>query len=201
MTSLPKNLVLLPQTKPVQELHTILRNKDTDHSEFVFCADRLMKQALELGLNQLPHEQTVVTTPTSSEYRGLSFKHGNCGVSICRSGESMENALRKCCRSIRIGKILIGDNQQVLYTRFMSDISKRRILLLYPVLRTGLNVQKAISLLLSNKVKQENIFLITLFANQKCVEELLKVYPAVTIITTQLADNANHFTNCYFGTD
>lgn len=32
---------------------------------------------------------------------------------ICHSGESMENALRACCKGIKIGKILIhrdGDN-------------------------------------------------------------------------------------------
>ena len=30
-----------------------------------------------------------------------------CGVSIIRSGEAMENALRDCCKGIKIGKILI----------------------------------------------------------------------------------------------
>jgi uracil phosphoribosyltransferase len=50
----------------------------------------------------------------------------------------------------------------------MGDISRRRVLLLYPVLRTGITVVNAISLLLTNHVKQENIFLITLFATQKC---------------------------------
>jgi uridine kinase len=42
-------------------------------------------------------------------------------VSIVRSGESMENALRACCKGIKIGKILIhrvGDNGQQV--RFLS---------------------------------------------------------------------------------
>jgi uracil phosphoribosyltransferase len=30
-----------------------------------------------------------------------------CGVSIIRSGEAMENALRACCQGIKIGKILV----------------------------------------------------------------------------------------------
>lgn len=172
--------------------------RDTDNSEFIFCAgwlimavkilcliipERLMKMVIELGLNQLPYEEILIKTPNASSYSGIKFKRGNTGVSINRSGESFENALRQCCRSIRIGKILIGDDQQVLYTRyfeyprlrtlfrlfrFMGDIRQRRVLLLYPVLRTGSTVLTAISLLLRNHVKEENIILVTLFSNLKC---------------------------------
>ena len=46
-------------------------------------------------------------TPNGEKYNGLAFQKGSCGVSIIRSGEAMEQGLRDCCRSIRIGKILI----------------------------------------------------------------------------------------------
>ena len=46
-------------------------------------------------------------TPNGEKYEGLAFQKGSCGVSIIRSGEAMEQGLRDCCRSIRIGKILI----------------------------------------------------------------------------------------------
>ncbi|KAF8037624.1 hypothetical protein BT93_B0485 [Corymbia citriodora subsp. variegata] len=42
-----------------------------------------------------------------SVYTGVVFRKRLCGVSIIRSGESMENALRACCKGIKIGKILI----------------------------------------------------------------------------------------------
>lgn len=48
-----------------------------------------------------------MVTPNGVEYKGLAFQKGSCGVSIIRSGEAMEQGLRDCCRSIRIGKILI----------------------------------------------------------------------------------------------
>ena len=38
---------------------------------------------------------------------GVDFAKKLCGVSIIRSGESMENALRACCKGIKIGKILV----------------------------------------------------------------------------------------------
>ena len=46
-------------------------------------------------------------TPTGSPYVGVDFAKRLCGVSIIRSGESMENALRACCKGIKIGKILV----------------------------------------------------------------------------------------------
>lgn len=45
---------------------------------------------------------------------------------LCNSGESMENALRACCKGIKIGKILIhrdGDNgKQVIVFYFLEEI-------------------------------------------------------------------------------
>ena len=51
----------------------------------------------------------------------------------------MEHGLRKCCRSIRIGKILVRSEDEtneakVYYAKFPPDISKRKVLLMYPIL-------------------------------------------------------------------
>jgi uracil phosphoribosyltransferase len=45
---------------------------------------------IEESLNQLPFSKCVVTTPTGASYQGLKYQKGNCGVSIVRSGEAME---------------------------------------------------------------------------------------------------------------
>lgn len=70
------------------------------------------------------------------------YQSGNCGVSIVRSGEAMEQGLRDCCRSIRIGKILVESDAEthaakVVYARFPDDIAKRQVLLMYPIMSTG----------------------------------------------------------------
>lgn len=100
---------------------------------------------------------------------------GNCGVSVCRSGEAMEPALRQCCRSVRICKILLGEEQRVVYARFCPDIAKRRVLLLYPIvtyvsshllislLSTGNTLIKAVRILEDNGVSEENIYILTIF--------------------------------------
>ena len=47
--------------------------------------------------------------------------------------------LRDCCRSIRIGKILIESNAEtheakVVYAKFPQDIAERKVLLMYPIM-------------------------------------------------------------------
>lgn len=39
--------------------------------------------------------------------QGVDFARKLCGVSVIRSGEAMESALRDCCLGIKIGKILV----------------------------------------------------------------------------------------------
>lgn len=53
----------------------------------------------------------------------------------------MEKGLRECCRSIRIGKILIysdpmTNEARVLYAKLLPDISHRKVLLMYPIMST-----------------------------------------------------------------
>ena len=55
------------------------------------------------------------------------------------AGEAMEQGLRDCCRSIRIGKILIQSDEEtqrakVYYAKFPPDIYRRKVLLMYPIL-------------------------------------------------------------------
>ena len=65
------------------------------------------RQVVEAGLGHLPFAERSVVTPTGRQYVGVDFAKKLCGVSIIRSGESMENALRACCKGIKIGKILV----------------------------------------------------------------------------------------------
>lgn len=52
----------------------------------------------------------------------------------------------------------------MLYTRLMTDIKYRRVLLMYPLLSTGLTIIKAIQILLENGVKEHRIFIVSVFS-------------------------------------
>ncbi|GJP85792.1 hypothetical protein CLOP_g15891, partial [Closterium sp. NIES-67] len=101
------NVHVIESTFQVRGMHTLIRNRDTKKHNFVFYADRLIRLLVEHGLGHLPFTEIQVTTPTGSTYVGINFSKKLCGVSIIRSGESMENALRACCKGVKIGKILI----------------------------------------------------------------------------------------------
>ncbi|KAL3148876.1 hypothetical protein ABBQ32_001746 [Trebouxia sp. C0010 RCD-2024] len=101
------NLEVVPSNYQTRGMHTIIRDVQTNKTDFVFYADRLLRLVVEAGLGHLPFAEHTVITPTGSQYVGVDFAKRLCGVSIIRSGESMENALRACCKGIKIGKILV----------------------------------------------------------------------------------------------
>ena len=101
------NLVVLPPNFQIRGMHTIIRSAACNRSDFVFYADRLIRLVVEHALGHLPFRDENVRTPDGDAYHGVSFSKKICGVSIIRSGEAMENALRACCKGIKIGKLLI----------------------------------------------------------------------------------------------
>jgi uracil phosphoribosyltransferase len=105
-------VILLKQTKQLQALYTIIRSQSTCRDDFIFYSDRIIRLLIEEALNYLPMNVQAVTTPTGSTYEGLGFCGKIAGVSIMRAGEAMEQALRECCRSCRIGKILIQRDEE-----------------------------------------------------------------------------------------
>lgn len=197
---------LLSINDQIRELQTVIRDKATCRGEFKFYADRLIRLVVEEGLNLLPIEQIDVETPTGQIFHGIRYLKGNCGVSIVRSGESMEQGLRDCCRSIRIGKILIerdeDDRARVLYTKFPKDIANRKVLLLYPIMSTGRAVLESVRTLLAQGVKEENLILLNLFCSPKAAKSINKTYSKMYVLTSDINQLCpNHFAHRYFGTD
>lgn len=200
-------LKLLPMNEQIRELQTIIRDKTASRGDFMFSADRLIRLVVEEGLNQLPYKECTVTTPTGYKYEGVKFEKGNCGVSIMRSGEAMEQGLRDCCRSIRIGKILIQSDEEtqrakVYYAKFPPDIYRRKVLLMYPILSTGNTVIEAVKVLLEHGVQPSVIILLSLFSTPHGAKSIIQEFPDITILTTEVHPVApTHFGQKYFGTD
>uniref|UniRef100_A0A182JUX7 Uracil phosphoribosyltransferase homolog n=1 Tax=Anopheles christyi TaxID=43041 RepID=A0A182JUX7_9DIPT len=201
------NLKILDTNDQVKELQTIIRDKNTTRSDFKFYADRLIRLVIEESLNQLPYSDCSVITPTGAIYDGLRYRSGNCGVSIIRSGEAMEQGLRDCCRSIRIGKILVESDAEthvakVVYARFPDDIARRQVLLMYPIMATGNTVIQAVSVLKDHGVKESSIILSNLFCTPIAARMVVTAFPDLKILTSELNPVApNHFGQKYFGTD
>ncbi|KAJ0988783.1 hypothetical protein J5N97_007139 [Dioscorea zingiberensis] len=208
------NLYVIHSTFQIRGMHTLIRDAKTTKHDFIFYADRLIRLVVEQGLGHLPFKEKQVIAPTGSVYTGVEFCRRLCGVSVIRSGESMENALRACCKGVKIGKILIhreGDNgQQLIYHNLPKNISDRHVLLLDPVLGTGNSAVQAISLLLEKGVQEANIIFLNLISAPQGIHAVCKRFPRIKIVTSEIESGLNEcfrvipgmgeFGDRYFGT-
>ncbi|XP_031260132.1 uridine kinase-like protein 5 isoform X2 [Pistacia vera] len=209
------NVFVIFSTFQLRGMHTLIRDAKTKKHDFVFYADRLIRLVVEHGLGHLPFTEKQVITPTGSVYTGVVFCKRLCGVSIIRSGESMENALRACCKGIKIGKILIHgegiNGRQLIYQKLPTDISSRHVLLLDPILASGNSAVKAISLLLSKGVPESNIIFLNLIAAPQGIHAVCKKFPKLKIVTSEIDASLDEhdrvlpgmgeFGDRYFGTE
>lgn len=190
------NVHILPQTPQLISLLTMIRDKNTQRADFIFYSNRIMRLLVEEGLNHLPVNTHTVTSPVGKDYVGVQFQGKICGVSIMRAGESMETALRECCRSVRIGKILIQRNEEtglpkLFYDKLPPDISDRWVLLLDPMLATGGSAIMAVEVLKSRGVPEERILFLNLIASPEGVKKFNEEVPKVRIVTAFIDQGLN----------
>jgi len=187
-SALPSNSYTLRPTSQLEALLTIVRSKDTKRSEFCFYSDRIIRLLVEEGLNHLPVVDKSVTTPTGATYDGVGFCGKIAGVSIMRAGEAMEAGLRECCRSVRIGKILIQRDEEtalpkLFYAKMPDDIAERWVLLLDPMLATGGSAIKAIECLLDQGVLEERIIFLNLIASPEGLKNFCEKFTKAKVIS------------------
>ena len=130
-------------TTAERRLCRMIRDENTKRGDFIFYSNRINRLLVEEALNHLPVLPHNITTAVGKPYAGVKFEGKICGVSIMRAGEAMEQALRECCRSVRIGKILIQRNEEtskpiLFYDKLPQDIKDRWVILLDPMLATGM---------------------------------------------------------------
>jgi len=160
---------------------------------------------VEEGLNHLPVVEQSVTTPVGRAYLGVKFEGKICGVSIMRAGEAMEQGLRDCCRSVRIGKILIQRDEEtcmpkLFYDKLPADIADRWVLLLDPMFATGEfqalsnphnhadfvsggSATLAVEVLKERGVPEHRILFLNLIASPSGVAEFAERFPKLRVVT------------------
>jgi uracil phosphoribosyltransferase len=186
----------------------MIRDKRTSRADFIFYSNRIIRLLVEEGLNHLPVVEQSITTPVGRSYLGVKFEGKICGVSIMRAGEAMEQGLRDCCRSVRIGKILIQRDEEscmpkLFYDKLPSDIADRWVLLLDPMFATGeLNLfynasdnqadfffpggsaTLAVETLIERGVPEHRILFLNLIASPSGVAEFAERFPKLRVVTS-----------------
>lgn len=184
---------------------SMIRDINTTRADFIFYSNRIIRLLVEEGLNHLPVIGHTITTPVGRSYAGVKFQGKICGVSIMRAGEAMEQGLRDCCRSVRIGKILIQRDEdtskpKLFYDKLPEDISERWVLLLDPMFATGMDgrladrvscsdfrvggsATMAVDVLISRNVPEERILFLNLIASPEGVATFAKRFPKLRVVT------------------
>lgn len=180
------------KSRAVEFLLMKLRNKKTDCKRFTFYGDRLMRILAEEALARLPNVQMGgVETPCGTA-EGLVEIEGQrlCVVSIPRSGDILQEAVRQICPGVGIGKILIqrdesrADKAPVLYYKKLPrNITECFCILVDPMLATGGSAKRAIKVLLEAGVAEEKIMFINLICCPSGLKSLHDDYPQIKVIT------------------
>ncbi|CAG8070775.1 hypothetical protein N7519_009612 [Penicillium mononematosum] len=183
------NVHVLPQTPQLIALLTMIRDKRTSRADFIFYSNRIIRLLVEEGLNHLPVVEQSITTPVGRSYLGVKFEGKICGVSIMRAGEAMEQGLRDCCRSVRIGKILIQRDEEscmpkLFYDKLPTDIADRWVLLLDPMFATGGSATLAVETLIERGVPEHRILFLNLIASPSGVAEFAERFPKLRVVTS-----------------
>ncbi|KND02157.1 uridine kinase [Spizellomyces punctatus DAOM BR117] len=212
---LPSILRTLKPTNELKALLTIIRDRTTSRHDFIFYAERLSRIIVERGLAELPFGNADVITPIGSIYKGVIWKEQVCGVSVIRSGATMERGLRSVVKDIPIGKILIQTDPstgepQLHYCKLPSDISQRYVLISDAQIATGAAALMAIRVILDHDVPQDRIIFLSLIAAPLGLHTIANAFPSVRVVTAEVdqeLDDQGHvvpgfgnFGDRYFGT-
>lgn len=131
-----------------------------------------------------------------------------------RAGEAMEQGLRDCCKSVRIGKILIQRDEEtskprLFYEKLPEDIEDRWVLLLDPMLATGTSwcetkdvaalltawtggsALMAVEVLRSKGVPEDRILFLNLIASPEGAVSFAKKYPKLRVVTAFVDQGLN----------
>lgn len=214
------NLYVIPETRAVLALFTILRDERTSHGDFAAAADRLMRLLAEEGLAALPGAVPVRVRTPVGEFEGLRVSPIGrvAAVSIVRAGDTLLEAARAVCPSLAAGKILIQRDEdsaqktpRLFYVKLPTDIGSRAgVLLVDPMLATGQSAALAIRELLNRGVAEENIVFLNVVACPEGLDALFNAFPAVKVVTGSIDSHLNgqryivpglgDFGDRYFGT-
>jgi uracil phosphoribosyltransferase len=212
-----KRLVVMPRTPYLVSLHTTIRDEKCGRKQFVEVSNRLLRLLCEYALDSLPHREKEVVTPTGGTFKGAELAKPVCGVSILRSGECMEAALRSTVPDVSIGKILIqrdessaGKEAHLYYSKLPASIVDAHVVLLDPMVGTGGSCLAAIKVLLELGVREENITFVNLVSSPEGLRVIAKAHPGITTVTSMVDDSLNEdkylvpglgdFGDRYFGT-
>jgi uridine kinase len=209
---LSDRVVILPKTRQLHGMNTIIRNIDTDSEDFIFYFDRfatlLVEQyfpspspnpavspaltPLPRALNNIPFAPATITTPQGYKYAGLRARGQVSAVILLRGGAALEAGLRRVIPDCQTGRVLIQSNvrtgePELHYLVLPRDIDAHEaVLLLDAQMSSGGSALMAVQVLADHGVRPERIVLATYSAGRIGLHRLTTVFPGIAVVVGNL---------------
>ena len=173
---------------------SIMRNKKTPSKDFRILLDEIaMLMGYELT-RDLPLEEIEIETPIkkTKAYRISGKKLAI--VPILRAGLGMVDGILKLAPVAKVGHIGLYRDHEThkpveYYCKLPSDIEKRMVILVDPMLATGGSASDALTMLKNKGCK--NIKFLCLVASPEGVKAVQETHPDVDIYTASLDECLN----------
>jgi len=188
------------KSRAVNFLLTKLRCKETSGRDFMVYGDRLMRLLAEEALCRLPSiEEGEVETPCGVS-KGFVEKRKMeiCLVSVVRSGDILQEAVRQLEPGVKVGKILIQRDEstvektpKLFYKKLPKDIPDCFTILVDPMLATAGSAKLALEVLVESGCKPKNIMFLNLICAPEGLEALRNNYPEVHVVTGAIDECLN----------
>ncbi|KAK1827641.1 uridine kinase family-domain-containing protein [Podospora conica] len=183
---------VLPQTRQLHGMNTIIRNIDTDSEDFIFYFDRFATLLVEHALNNIPFAPATITTPQGHRYAGLRARGQVSAVILLRGGAALEAGLRRVIPDCQTGRVLIQSNvrtgePELHYLVLPRDIDAHEaVLLLDAQMSSGGSALMAVQVLVDHGVRPERIVLATYSAGRIGLHRLTTVFPGLAVVVGNL---------------
>ncbi|HTV46373.1 MAG TPA: uracil phosphoribosyltransferase [Stellaceae bacterium] len=173
----------------VQHKLSLMRDRNTSTAEF----RRLLREIALLlayeATRELPLEAAEIDTPLERGRFPLLAGKKLCLVSILRAGNGILDGMLDLLPSARVGHIGIYRDPRTLqaieyYLKLPDDLAERDVILVDPMLATGNSAVAAVSRLV--ELRARSIRIVCLVAAPEGVDNVLGVFPEVTIVAAAL---------------
>jgi uracil phosphoribosyltransferase len=201
-------------------LQTVIRDQATDPEEFNFHITRLVRQLSHAAISMLDFHTCSVMTPTQVPFHGLDLSSRISAVSIVRTGEIFETAIRSVLPDVPVGKIVIDQNDmakqeygpRLYYAKLPANLATddSTVVLFDGVLATGGAVSMAVHVLKDHGVPEDKIIFCCIVAAPEGLHKLHRMFPRLRVVTSWVDDGLDKNGFCkpgmgyigerYFGT-
>ena len=173
---------------------SILRNKKTGTKEFREIISELSMFLCYEALKDAKTKEIEIETPICKMKSNRMNEDDYAFIPILRAGTGMLDGLIKVLPNAKIGHIGLFRNEETLkpvryYYKVPSNIDKKQVVVLDPMLATGGSAIDAITMLKEEGAKQ--IKFLCIIAAPEGISALQKAHPDVEIYATSVDEKLN----------